>query len=38
MRRDIAGLRHDAERITLPEQTHEVSAEAIGPVLAKFFA
>ncbi|MEY9928453.1 pimeloyl-ACP methyl ester carboxylesterase [Catenulispora sp. GP43] len=34
----IAGAGPDAERITLPEQTHEVSAEVVAPVLAKFFA
>ncbi|MEY9892075.1 pimeloyl-ACP methyl ester carboxylesterase [Catenulispora sp. MAP5-51] len=40
--RDPAGLIAeacpDAERITLPAQTHEVSAEVVAPVLAKFFA
>lgn len=39
--RDPAGLIaeacKDAERITLPEQTHQVSAEVVSPVLAKFF-
>jgi hypothetical protein len=34
----IAGACPDAERQTLAEQTHEVSPEAICPVLAKFFA
>ena len=33
----IAGACPDGERLTLEGQTHEVSAEAIGPVLAKFF-
>jgi hypothetical protein len=41
MLRDPAGLIAeacaDAERITLPEQTHEVSPEVVSPVLAKFF-
>lgn len=40
--RDPAGLIAeacpDAERLTLEGQTHEVSAEVVGPVLAKFFA
>lgn len=34
----IAAACPDAERITLDGQTHEVSPEAVSPVLAKFFA
>ena len=40
--RDPAGIIAEAcpnaERLTLPDQTHEVSADVVGPVLAKFFA
>jgi hypothetical protein len=39
--RDPAGVIAEAcpngERLTLPGQTHEVSADVVGPVLAKFF-
>ena len=34
----IAGACPDAERLTLEGQTHEVSPDVVGPVLAKFFA
>ena len=34
----IAGACPNAEHQTLAGQTHEVSAEVVGPVLAKFFA
>ncbi|ACU72216.1 alpha/beta hydrolase fold protein-1 [Catenulispora acidiphila DSM 44928] len=34
----IAEACPDGERVTLPEQTHEVSAQVVSPVLAKFFA
>ena len=34
----IAAACPNGERLTLDGQTHEVSAEVVGPVLAKFFA
>ena len=34
----LAGILPDAQRLTLPGQTHDVAAEALAPVLREFFS